>query len=273
MILALSVNIFAQNNSQKIYETEKAFEKAVAEKGMNQAFVEFTTTDATCFMPGYPVNCQEFFKSQSPSTAALNWNPVLIDVSTNGAIAYSIGNSVYRAKGKDDPQARYGEYLSIWMRQPDGSYKAVLDTGINYETPNSLSENWTTPADSGKEPNEKRLSAADSSTAFFETATKIGRDKAYKSFLAEDARLMREGMKTVVGKKEALNFLKKDKTTIAYAKRSTFSSAADMAYTSSSYTLTDKSGKQIEKGNFVQVWKLRNGQWQIVLDFASPAQQ
>ena len=29
-------------------------------------------------------------------------------------------------------------------------------------------------------------------------------------------------------------------------------------------------GKQIEKGNFLQIWKLRGGKWQIVLDAFVP---
>jgi ketosteroid isomerase-like protein len=275
-ILLLSIiifsytNIFAQNNLQKIYDTEKAFEKAAAEKGLNQSFIEYAAPDGTCFFPGYPVNCREYFKTQPPSPAALFWNPTFIDVSSNGAMAYSTGNSIYKPQGKDDKNAFYGEYATVWQKQPDGNYRAVLDLGISHDQANNETK-WISPPDTGKELNEKKFSAADASTAFFEMTTKQGLGKAYKSFLAEDARILREGKMPIIGKQNALGEYKNFKSSVNFAKRSIFVGAADMAYISNSYTITDKLGKQLEKGNFLQVWKLRGNKWQIVFDIFVPS--
>lgn len=266
----LAVGVFAQSDFQKIYETEKAFEKAAAERGINRSFVEFSAPDGICFLPGYPVNCREYFTKEPASTAYLQWNPTFIDVSANGILAYSAGNSIYRAKGKDDPNAFYGQYVTIWQRQPEGKYLAVLDIGISHEKPVSIETKWTSPADSGKELNEKKISAADASIGFSETAQKQNLYSAYKLYLADDAKVFREGKFPFDGKKAALDHLKKEKSSVRFAKRSVFSSAADLAYTTNSYTISDKSGKEIEKGNFVQIWKLRGGRWQIVLDIFTP---
>jgi len=269
LIILGSISVFAQNNLQKIYDAEKAFEKSAAENGINQAFIEFSTTDGTCFFPGYPVNCIEYFKKRERSPAVLLWNPTFIDVSSNGALGYSTGNSIYKPKGKDDPNSFYGEYATIWQRQPDGNYKAVLDLGISHEQPNTETK-WTSPADTGRELNEKKYSAADASTAFFEMSAKQGLSKAYKTYFADDVRLLREGKMPIIGKQNALAEFKNNKSIVNFAKRSIFVGAADMAYTSNSYTITDKSGKQIEKGNFLQVWKLRGNKWQIVFDVFVP---
>lgn len=266
----LSTSIFAQSNLQKIYETEKAFERAAAARGINQAFLEFSAPDGVCFFPGYPVNCREFFRTQKTSAAALFWNPNFVDVSANGAIGYTTGNSIIRPQGKDDANAFYGEYLTVWQRQPDGNYLAVVDTGISHGKPETIETKWISPVDSGKELNERKSSAADASIVFFETAKTQGLQKAYKIFLAEDARLLRSGKFPITGKKAALAEFKKEKSFISFAKRSVFSSAADLAYTTNSYTLTGKNGSEIEKGNFVQIWKLRNNCWQIVLDIFVP---
>jgi ketosteroid isomerase-like protein len=262
-------NLFAQSNLQKIYDTEKAFEKAVAEKGLNQAFIDFSTTDGVCYFAGPPVNCIEYFKAQKPSPAALYWNPTYIDVSSNGALAYSIGNSVYKPAGKDDPNGYYGEYATVWQRQPDGNYKAVLDMGISHGEPNTETK-WTSPADTGKELNEKKFSAADSSTAFFEMAGNQGLSKAYKEYLAEDVRLLRAGKLPIVGRQNALAEFKNDKSNFFATKRSIFIGAADMAYISNSYLRSTRAGKLVENGNFLQVWKLRGGRWQIVFDILLP---
>lgn len=263
------VNIFAQSNAQKIYDTEKAFEKASAEKGLNQAFIEFTTSDGTCFLTGAPTNCREFWKTTPASPAFLTWNPTFIDVSSNGALAYSTGNSVYRAKGKSDTTAFYGEYATVWSRQPNGNYLAALDIGISHEQANTET-NWTSPTDSGKEMNAQRSSAADSSTAFFETARNMSLSKAYKTFLAEDARMLREGKMPLIGKKNVMSEMKNFKSKVNFAKRSIFTEAADMAYITNSYTVVDKNNKPTETGNFLQVWKLRGGKWQIVFDVFLP---
>ncbi len=271
LILFALTNVFAQgaSNLQKIYDTEKAFEKAAAEKGINQAFLEFSAPDGICFFSGYPANCIEYFKAAKPSTAALLWNPTFIDVSSNGALGYSTGNSIYKPKGKTDTNAYYGEYASVWMRQPDGNYKAVVDLGISHAEPNRETK-WTSPADSGKELNEKKFSAADSSTIFFQTAEKQGLGKAYKTYFADDVRILREGKMPIIGKQNALAAYKNDKSLVSFGKRSVFVGAADMSYNTNSYTLIDKSGKVIEKGNFLQVWKLRGNIWQIVFDIFLP---
>lgn len=267
-ILSLT-NIFAQNNLQKLFDTEKSFERRVAEKGINQAFIEFLAADGVCFNPN-PVNCREFWKNRAPSSAALFWNPNFVDVSSNGAMGYTTGNSIYQPKGKDDTTAYYGEYVTLWQRQPDGSYLAALDMGLSHDKPASIETNWTSPPDSGKELNEKKFSAADASTSFFEMNTKQGIGKAYKMFLADDVRLLRDGKTPIVGKQNALNEFKNYKSQVAFAKRSVFVGAADMAYISNSYIIYDRKGNQTETGNFLQIWKLRGERWQIVLDAFAP---
>jgi hypothetical protein len=160
--------------------------------------------------------------------------------------------------------------VTVWQRQPDGGYLAALDLGISHDKPASIETEWKSPADSGKELNEKKISAADTSSAFFEMVTDQGLNKAYKTFLADDARILREGKQPILGRQAALAEFKKEKRKIFFAKRSVFVGAADMAYISNSYTFNDKSGREIEKGNFLQIWKLRGGKWQIVLDAFLP---
>lgn len=255
----------AQNDAEKVFNTEKAFEKMVAEKGIKDGFIEFMSPTGIIFRPE-AVNARESFASRPASPASLTWNPIWIDVSSNGAIAYSIGNSVFRPKGKDDPNMIFGHYLSIWNRQANGEYRAALDTGINHEKPASTPTEWRSPADTGLEKNERRISAADSSTGFYEMAEKTGSVKAYKSYLADDAILMRDGRQPLIGKKAAIDYLSEQKPRVLFAKRKAFIEAADMAYVYNLYTLVDPKGAEIERGNFVQVWKLRKGKWLIAAD-------
>ncbi len=250
-------------DARKIYDTEKAFERTVAEKGIKAGFIELMAPSGIIFRPG-PVNARESFASRPDSPAALLWNPVWIEVSSNGLLAYSIGNSIFKPKGKDDSNEIYGHYLSIWSRQPNGDYLALLDTGINHDKPSSIPTEWKSP--NLGELNEKKISAADSTTGFWETVEKVGSVKAYKTYLADDAIVMRSGKQPFFGKKSAVSFIESQQPRIRFPKRKSFIESADLAYVYNTYSLVDKAGAEIENGNYVQVWKFRKGKWLIAAE-------
>jgi ketosteroid isomerase-like protein len=258
---------FSQDAAQKIFQTEKAFEKMVSEKGINAGFIEFMAPDGVIFTPD-AVNGREVWKKRAASPALLTWNPIWIEVSSNGALAYSIGNGVYRAKGREDAHPSYSHYLSVWSRQPNGEYRAVMDTGIVHDKPASLPTEWKSPAATGN--TKLQNSAADHSLYFYSTVDQEGAVKAYKTYLAADAFLMRNGSMPFVGKKAAVEFLESTKPMIKFAKRKTFIEAGDLAWVQNLYAITDKSGTEIERGNFIQVWKLREGKWLIAADLFAP---
>ena len=253
----------SQSPAAAVFETEKAFEKRVADEGIKAGFIEYMAPSGIIFRPG-PVNARQSFASRPDSPAALLWNPVWIEVSSNGLLAYSIGNSIFKPNGKDDTNEIYGHYLSIWSKQPNGEYRALLDTGINHDKPPTIPTDWKSPA--SKDKNEKAISAADSTTGFWETVAKVGSVKAYKTFLAEDAILMRSGKQPFFGKKAAAAFLSEQQPRVIFPKRKAFIESADLAYVYDTYSLVDKAGAEIERGNFVQVWKFRNGKWLIAAE-------
>ena len=264
-----TLSSFSQDSAQKIYDTERAFEKMVAEKGIKDGFIEFMSPLGVLFRPE-AVNGRESWRARPASPAALTWNPIKIEVSSNGALGYSIGNSIYRPKGKDDTDAFHGHYLSIWTRQPNGDYRAALDTGVNHEKPAVAEPDWKSGPPSSAEANEKRLFAGDSSIGFYRLAENRGLAKAYKTYAADDIYLFRQEKQPIVGRSDAVNYLEKEKGGIKFVKRRSFVEAGDLAYVYSNYTLTDKDGLEKEKGSFVQVWKLRNGRWQIAADVFIP---
>ena len=267
LIVTLAAASSAQNPHQKVYETERAFEKAVAEKGIRDGFIQYLSPTGVMFMPN-AVNGRETWRARAASPALLTWNPVWIDVSANGALAYSVGNSRFRPTGKDDPQIYYGHYISVWTRQPDGEYRAALDTGINHDKPLAEPTDWKSPL-GGHDANPDKLSAADFAVGFYQAAQEGGAVKAYKRYLADDAIVMRDGKLPAFDRKSAMELVK-GKPRINFAKRKSFTEAADLAYVNAPYNVVDKSGKETERGNFVQVWKLRNGKWQIVADVLVP---
>ena len=269
IVLAVSVSGFSQSAHQKIYDTERAFEKAVSEKGINAGFIQFLSPLGVMFFPE-PANGREMWAKRAVSPAALTWNPIKIEVSSNGALAYSIGNSIYKPQGKSDTTEIHGHYLSVWTRQLNGEYLAALDVGINHEKPAVSVTEWKPGPTPPVEANEKNTYAGDSSQGFFQMVDTQGAAKAYKAYAAEDIYLFRDGKHPFVGRDAALDFLNDQELPVKFVKRKSFIEAGDLAYVYSSYTLTDKKGVEKEKGSFVQVWKLRGGKWRIAADVFIP---
>jgi ketosteroid isomerase-like protein len=270
LILFLSATIFGQADKdlQAVADTEKAFARFAVEKDTKSAFLEFAAPDGIMFAPN-AVNAIAHWNSRAQSPSLLSWQPSFADISSNGVLGWTTGPWEYRPKGKDDAAVAWGEFATVWQKQPDGKFKFVVDIGISHEKAPVDGVTWKSPADSKKELNERGTSAGDSAAGFFELANKNDLSKAYKSFAAGDIRVLREGKMPILGKDNFLAELKKNKIRVAFAKRSVFFGAADLAYTTNTYSLT-RADKTIEKGNFMQIWKLRDGKWQIVLDVFNP---
>ena len=266
-IALFTVNIVGQEALQKLVETERSFAALTGEKGTKHAFLEYTAPDGILFLPDR-IKAIEYWNARDESQGLLSWAPNYADVSSNEIIGYTTGNWEYRAKGKDDVLSGFGEFVTIWQRMPDGNYKFIVDIGIGHEKPVQFSTVVAPPA-YPPSANEKNSSAADSANSFFEIAGRSGLKQAYDTFAADEVRAFREGSLPMIGKKKLISFAKSRKSFMVFTKKSTSFGSADIAYISSTYTETKDVGG-VEKGNFVQIWKLIDGRWKIVLDIFKP---
>lgn len=259
----LSLGVFAQGDLQKLVDTENAFARAAAEKGTKAAFLEFLADDSIVFNP-QRANGKQVWTARKESASLLSWYPIFADISSNGLIGYTTGPWEFRAKGKDDAPAAFGHYMTIWQKQLDGNYKAVLDFGISHEKPSGGEAKLTNVPDA-KSNGKGDSYAGDIAASFFEMLAARGAEKAYREFAADDIRIMREGKQPFVGKKAALNEIGNNKNILSTSKRTAFYGSADISYTTNTYKQT-KDGQVVETGNFVQIWKNRGGKWLIVMD-------
>jgi len=258
--------IYGQSDLEKLVAAERAFAKTALDKGTRTAFLEFMSNDAVVFNPDKTL-ARPFWTARQPTQAALFWAPNFADVSSNGILGYTTGNWEYRAKGKDDTPSAFGNFNTVWVRQPSGKYRWVVDIGISHAKPDKYSEDFTQPKPGGGNPNN--ISAADSANRFYEMTAKQGLQKAYAAFADNEVRFFRENEFPAMGRNALLDRVKKYKGTFTFPKRSTFFETADMAYANDSYTFTPENGP-VETGNFLQVWKLIDGKWKIVLDVFKP---
>ena len=266
IVLLTVIPVFAQTDLEKLAGTERSFAKTALEKGTKNAFLEFMSADAVVFTPDRTL-AKPFWAARQPVPAALLWAPNFADISSNGILGYTTGNWEWREKGLSDTPAAFGNFITVWVRQPSGEYRWVVDIGISHAKPEKYSEDFTQPKQGSGNPN--KVSAADSAHRFYETAAKLGIQKAYSTFADNDVRFFRDNEFPGVGRNALLDRIKKYKGTFSFPKRSVFFESADLAYTDNPYTITSDNG-QIESGNFLQVWKFIDGKWKIVLDIFKP---
>jgi ketosteroid isomerase-like protein len=268
LLLLGAVSAFPQSDLQKLVDTEKAFAAYAAERSTKQAFLEFLADDGVVFNPDRQ-NGKEVWRARAENTALLSWYPAVADISSSGLIGYTTGPWEYRPKGKTDAPAAFGQYSTVWQKQQNGEFKAVLDMGVTHGKNAASEAPWTAPVDLKRDKNEKNSYAGDTAAMFFSMMREGNEEKAYKAFAADDIRMLRNGKFPITGKKAVLGEVKKDQSKLEIARRISFFGSGDLAYVTNTYSRTDKDNK-VEKGNFMQVWKLRDDRWQIVLDVFNP---
>lgn len=120
---------------QELVAVEEQFSAMAQEKGVLAAFehfaapdVAFIDTDPRQFRG--PAAVKHRMGGFRPGVT-LKWSAYYTDVSDDGTLGYNYGRYESRAPGPDGTErVGGGWFLSIWKRQPDGSWRYVMDTGV-----------------------------------------------------------------------------------------------------------------------------------------------
>lgn len=113
---------------------EDAFCAMAKEKGILAAFeyfaapdVAFVDTDPRRFRGLAAV--RERMGPDQPGVS-VTWSAMFTDVSDDGTLGYNWGRYEWRSPGADGKErVRTGFFLTIWKRQPDGTWRYVMDNG------------------------------------------------------------------------------------------------------------------------------------------------
>jgi ketosteroid isomerase-like protein len=264
-----------------VVEAEHAFAQYSIDHGMKDAFLNFAAPDGVIFRRG-PVNAIEVWKSRSPApTGLLTWWPAYADVSSAGDMGWTTGPFEFREKPTDEKPAGTGHFFTVWRRQIDGTWKFVLDLGIEHPAPNApetvlrypgwLKNSKTASGGSGVEAAERSLLEAERSLA--EDSASKGMTTALLARADETLRLYRQNTFPVVGREAVRNTLK---TMTEFVKWETLktdvAASGDLGYAYGTYVVMPKgSEKPSEQGNYARVWRRQGrGPWRVVFNVATP---
>lgn len=115
----------------RMMDTDKAFSKMSEEKGIKTAFMEYLDSNGVLLRPNqFPLvgaDAVDYLVRQNDSNFVLKWEPKSGAIANSGELGYTYG--IYALYAADKDTTFYGNYVSIWKKQKDGSWKYVLDSG------------------------------------------------------------------------------------------------------------------------------------------------
>ena len=118
-----------------ITKTDSDFDLAVSQRGI-EAWISFFAPNGSMISDTLPpiTGREAIRKVMAPAFAdssfSLRWRPTEAGILIPGVIGYTVGRwDRYRNDAKGKRVHTTGTYTTIWKLQPDGSWKAVLDTG------------------------------------------------------------------------------------------------------------------------------------------------
>jgi len=270
---------YAQNNKKAVRSliaAEKQFAHISVTKNTVEAFLASLADSGIVFQKGQPVNGKNVWLQRKPDSSQLSWTPVFADVSSAGDMGYTTGPWSYKVKRTDDKPAAYGEYNTVWIKEPGKDWKVFLDLGAAHplsspDGPVGYSQIKSTAA------NDIGIAVKESSAAENILMTGIntnGEIKILQNFLSAEARLVRPGHFTYAGKDSIARFFENGVTTkyeYTYAGSRVAASGDMIAFYGKIKAIRpqEDGSSKVLAGNYLRIWKKEkeNG-WKVVLDVA-----
>jgi ketosteroid isomerase-like protein len=266
---------------KSMVDTERAFARMSEEKGTREAFAAFIADDGILFRPG-PVLGKKWMQENpvpaSKTRPLLAWQPIFAFVSSAGDLGYTTGPWQYKKDIKDAQPSAFGNFMTVWKKQTDGSWKFALDLGVGNPEPKSPVPMWQPDKGQvGAEISTKvdkelaRSGLLDAERKFSKVSAELGARESFLLYAAKDVRLFRNDHFPFVGKMAAADAL--TPLTAEWTWTPSFagvSISGDLGYTYGAYELVEKAGAISERGNYARVWKKVLGDWKLVIDVADP---
>ncbi len=137
LMLVLTVNACKNktqmDNSKVLADTDRFYSEMSVKEGMNAAFLDMFDTSGVLLRANHmPIEgretIRELLMSQNDSTFTLSWEPTFAKMAASGDLGYTYGTYKIIDKTTDSVSGA-GTYATIWEKQKNGKWKAILDTG------------------------------------------------------------------------------------------------------------------------------------------------
>ncbi len=295
-LLAVFISVvFAQKRQEKsalqsMVDTERAFARMSEEQGIRPAFMAFIADDGILFRPTAVKGkkwMMEYPLPPSDKRPLLSWQPTFADVARAGDMGYTTGPWEYKADIHDAKPVAFGNFLTVWKKQPDGSWKFAIDLGISNTQPAQAATPWQPPKNYRQATAARRIDIKSETNALFAREREFSnasatRDaqRAFDAYAADDVRVFRNDKQPFVGKAAAAA-VALPASSIVWTWQPAFadvSQSGDLGYSYGTYELvagnsspkTPKMAAKVEVGNYYRIWKRQGNNWKVVADLLDP---
>ncbi|MDT4966761.1 MAG: hypothetical protein QOJ64_1498 [Acidobacteriota bacterium] len=262
-----------------LVEAERAFAKASVDRGMRSAFLENLAENSIIFHPG-PVSGQKWWRDRAVRPGVLSWQPIYAFVSGSNDLGYTTGPWEFRPKSLADEPVAFGNFVSVWKRQSDATWKVVLDLGSENPAPAgalgikfAADSHSTVKSRTALQTESERNVLSMAEMEFVKALNSDATADSLVKYLADDVRVFRMNAFPVIGKAASGAILAANPGTLSLHVAGTeVSLAGDLGYTYGTYEMKDRrSGEKKENGNYLRIWRREpRGKWKVALDLLNP---
>jgi ketosteroid isomerase-like protein len=137
-ILFFTTTVCAQqetNEASLIMQLDRDFDRATTEKGIDGWMMYFAPNGSMLSDTNQPTTGIAAIRSEmepvfKDSSFSLRWYPTKGEIMIPGVIGYTVGRWERLLKNKEGKLMKStGTYSTTWKKQPDGSWKIILDSG------------------------------------------------------------------------------------------------------------------------------------------------
>jgi ketosteroid isomerase-like protein len=257
----------SMDDARSLAAAETAFAAQSVREDMRAAFIANFAADGVLVRGGW-VNAREFLTPRPPPPIILDWRPVHTEVAASGDLGLSTGP--WKLVSRADPGAApaYGQFVSIWKRESDTSWRVLVDLGISQPQPVF----WDRPLETiavSAEPAAAPDTIEAAEARFADEARAGGPRSAYAKYGSSALRLYRDGVGPLVGKTAALAWTSLDAERRTWVvEKSEAARSGDFGYARGAYFT---SGRDKPAGWFMRAWHREAGAWRIAMDVANPS--
>jgi ketosteroid isomerase-like protein len=137
LLSAIAMGQEKVDDAALLMQLDRDFDKATAEKGVNGWVAYFAPNGSMLGDTSKPTTGLAEIRAQmdpvfKDSTLTLRWHPTKGEMMIPGVIGYTVGRWERVWKNKEGKWIKsIGSYSTTWKKQPDGSWKIVLDSGVS----------------------------------------------------------------------------------------------------------------------------------------------
>jgi ketosteroid isomerase-like protein len=267
---------------QSMVKTERAFAAMSEERGIRESFLAFIADDGILFRPTAVKGKQWMTEHPLPASdkrPLLSWQPTFADMARSGDMGYTTGPWEYKENIYDAKPVAFGNFLTVWKKQADGSWKFAIDLGVSNPQPaqTSITQQPTNfkEAAAGRAVNVKSEASAllAREREFSSASASRGAQKAFDSYASDEVRVFRNDKLPFVGKTIAVAAVPASSAVWTWEPAfGDVSQAGDLGYSYGTYWLrsNDATTKTLEIGNYYRVWKKQGKAWKVVADLIDP---